>query len=127
MDPSHDISNQASCTTCTFSEDFYNYCTAVLYFRARDGTYKRVPQLANQNLAGADGGMTVYYISPDNKTTNITAFKPVSPPILTPFPLSPSTRTSRDVNVSPGFPYVCRHSRAAHQYFRLVCKLIPLL
>ncbi|PMD63974.1 uncharacterized protein K444DRAFT_641091 [Hyaloscypha bicolor E] len=56
MNPSHDIAEHASCTTCTFAE--------------------RVPQLANQNLGSADGGMIVYYISPDNKTTDITAFKP---------------------------------------------------
>jgi hypothetical protein len=82
MDPTHDIANKADCTTCTFSEDFSNYWTAVLYFRARNGTFKRVPQLSNQNLAAADGGMTVYYISPDNKTTPITAFAPVRPLFL---------------------------------------------
>ncbi|KAF4632332.1 hypothetical protein G7Y89_g5793 [Cudoniella acicularis] len=76
MDASYDIAYKASCTTCTFSEDFSNYWTAVLYFRARNGTFKRVPQLSNQNLDTADGGMTVYYISPDNKTTPVTAFRP---------------------------------------------------
>lgn len=39
-----DVSNAASCTTCEFSEDFSNYWTANLYFKARNGTYKRVPQ-----------------------------------------------------------------------------------
>jgi hypothetical protein len=39
-----DVSQQASCTTCAFSEDFSNYWTANLYFKARNGTYKRVPQ-----------------------------------------------------------------------------------
>lgn len=39
-----DIGNQGSCTTCAFSEDFSNYWTANLYFKARNGTYKRVPQ-----------------------------------------------------------------------------------
>ncbi|CAG8951193.1 hypothetical protein HYFRA_00007940 [Hymenoscyphus fraxineus] len=76
MDPSNDIGETATCTTCTFSEDFSNYWTAVLYFRARNGTFKRVPQIANQNLAQAEGGMTVYYISPDNTTSPITAFRP---------------------------------------------------
>ncbi|KUJ22781.1 uncharacterized protein LY89DRAFT_763262 [Mollisia scopiformis] len=76
MDPSQDIAEKASCTTCTFSQDFSNYWTAVLYFRARNGTFKRVPQLSNQNIEGANGGMTIYYLSPDNKTTPVTAFKP---------------------------------------------------
>ena len=39
-----DVSEVASCTTCQFSEDFSNYWTANLYFKARNGTYKRVPQ-----------------------------------------------------------------------------------
>jgi len=78
MDPAHDIAESASCTTCTFSEDFSNYWTAVLYFRAQNGTFKRVQQLPNQNLGGAQGGMTVYYISPDDRNVSITAFRPVS-------------------------------------------------
>lgn len=81
MNPLNDIGNEADCTTCTFSEDFSNYWTAVLYFQARNGSFKRVPQLSNQNLENADGGMTVYYISPDNKTSPITAFKKVSSPL----------------------------------------------
>lgn len=39
-----DVSKTASCTTCSFSDDFSNYWTANLYFKARNGTYKRVPQ-----------------------------------------------------------------------------------
>lgn len=39
-----DVSATANCTTCEFSEDFSNYWTANLYFKARNGTYKRVPQ-----------------------------------------------------------------------------------
>jgi hypothetical protein len=39
-----DVSNAATCTTCEFSEDFSNYWTANLYFKARNGTYKRVTQ-----------------------------------------------------------------------------------
>ncbi|KAF2185581.1 hypothetical protein K469DRAFT_726694 [Zopfia rhizophila CBS 207.26] len=51
--------------------------TAVLYFCAHNGTYKRVPIIANQYLETANAGMTVYYISLDNdKTTKVTAFKP---------------------------------------------------
>ncbi|CZS93610.1 uncharacterized protein RAG0_03805 [Rhynchosporium agropyri] len=40
---SHDTVGQSSCTSCTFGEDFSNYWTVVLYFRAKNGTYKRVP------------------------------------------------------------------------------------
>jgi hypothetical protein len=75
MDPAtHDLPTESTCTSCTFSEDFSNYWTAVLYFRARNGTYKRVPQTVSQGLK-ADGGITVYYIPPyDGK--KVTAFKP---------------------------------------------------
>jgi len=78
MDPaSHDPVTKSSCTSCTFSEDFSNYWTATLYFKARNGTLKRVPQMANQGLK-ADGGVTVYYIPPYDGKTTVTAFKPVS-------------------------------------------------
>lgn len=47
-----------------------------MYFKARNGTYKRVPQIPNRYLDGETGGMTVYYTSPyDNSKP--TAFKPV--------------------------------------------------
>jgi len=74
--PATDISEVATCTTCHFAEDFSNYWTANLYFRARNGSYKRVPQIANQGLNGDNGGVTVYYASPGAKMT--TAFKPAS-------------------------------------------------
>ncbi|KAK4112336.1 hypothetical protein N656DRAFT_731509 [Canariomyces notabilis] len=75
MDPkTHDLVAQSSCTSCTFTEDFSNYWTAVLYFRARNGTYKRVAQKPNEGLRG-DGGITVYYIPPLGKAQT-TAFRP---------------------------------------------------
>lgn len=40
-----DVSKTASCTTCAFSKDLSNYWTANMYFKARNGTYKRVRQL----------------------------------------------------------------------------------
>lgn len=58
-----------------FSEDFSNYWTAVLFFRARNGTYKRVPQFVSDGLRG-NGGITVYYIPAPNNVTSVTAFKP---------------------------------------------------
>lgn len=76
MNPkNHDLVSKSTCTSCTFSEDFSNYWTAVLYFRARNGTYRRVPQFVSEGLTGV-GGITVYYIpSTDNKTA-VTAFRP---------------------------------------------------
>ncbi|POS74153.1 hypothetical protein DHEL01_v207451 [Diaporthe helianthi] len=76
MDPtSHDLVADSTCTSCTFSEDFSNYWTAVLYFRARNGTYMRVPQFPNVGIR-AVGGITVYYIPPYDGKTNVTAFAP---------------------------------------------------
>ena len=62
MDPAtHDLVTKSTCTSCTFTEDFSNYWTAVLFFRARNGTFKRVPQSQEENLKG-NGGITVYYV-----------------------------------------------------------------
>ncbi|KAI1338449.1 hypothetical protein F5Y15DRAFT_407716 [Xylariaceae sp. FL0016] len=71
---SSDVSEQATCTTCSFSDDFSNYWTANLFFKARNGTYKRVPQIPNRFLEGSQGGVTVYYLSPGKH--NVTVFKP---------------------------------------------------
>ncbi|KAI1849479.1 hypothetical protein JX266_004974 [Neoarthrinium moseri] len=71
----YDPVKESTCTSCTFSEDFSNYWTANLYFRARNGTLKRVPQMANLGLK-ADGGITVYYIPPYDGKSTVTAFKP---------------------------------------------------
>jgi hypothetical protein len=76
MDPStHDPASVSTCTSCTFAEDFSNYWTAVLYFRARNGTFKRVHQFANDGIH-AVGGVTVYYIPPYDGRSTVTAFKP---------------------------------------------------
>ncbi|KAI7932801.1 hypothetical protein M0657_000110 [Pyricularia oryzae] len=72
--PYEDISGIASCTTCTFDQDFSNYWTANLYFKARNGSYHRVPQIANEVIGDANGGITVYYTAPGPNT--VTAFKP---------------------------------------------------
>ncbi|KAH6663400.1 hypothetical protein B0J14DRAFT_662111 [Halenospora varia] len=74
MDPKLDLPKLSTCTTCQYVDDFSNYWTAVMYFKARNGTYKRVPQAGNVGFEGArGGGMTVYYLEPKTK---ITAFKP---------------------------------------------------
>lgn len=102
--PSADISELATCTTCGPSDDLSNYWTANIYFKARNGTYKRVPQVPNRYLPSrgrdgprritltqgqrrflfndrfttqTDGGVTVYYISPG--PGEVTAFQPVRP------------------------------------------------
>jgi hypothetical protein len=78
-----DIGNQGTCTTCTFSEDFSNYWTAVMYFKHTNGTYKRVPIMQNTALPEPiNGGMTIYYTQQDfnsNGNVKMTAFKPVIP------------------------------------------------
>lgn len=56
--------------------DLSNYWTANLYFKARNGSFKRVPQIANRGNNGETGGFTVYYTSPGKG--KVTAFKPVS-------------------------------------------------
>lgn len=49
-----------------------------MFFRARNGTYKRVPQKGNVYFEDSNGGgMTIYYI-PSYQNTTVTAFKPVS-------------------------------------------------
>lgn len=80
MDPKNDISKTATCTTCSFSEDFSNYWTAVLYFRAKNGTFKRVPQ--SSQISGGVGGITVYYMQDalydTTQKSKVKAFQPVS-------------------------------------------------
>ncbi|KAH7384757.1 hypothetical protein BKA64DRAFT_628461 [Cadophora sp. MPI-SDFR-AT-0126] len=80
MDPSKDMPASSTCTSCQYADDFSNYWTAVLYFRAQNGSYKRVPQLGNNQFEKANGGMTVYYqqdaiYDPEQKS-RVTAFKP---------------------------------------------------
>ena len=48
---STDISRLANCTSCRYGDDFSNYWTANMYFKARNGTYKRVPQVPNRYAA----------------------------------------------------------------------------
>jgi len=68
-----DPSTAATCTTCDYSEDFSNYWTANLYFKAKNGSFKRVPQMVNLGLQGQEG-VTVYYIPPYDGKTKVTAF-----------------------------------------------------
>lgn len=70
----HDLPSTSTCTSCTFSDDFSNYWTAVMYFKARNGTFKRVPQVPNEGLKG-NGGVTVYYIPDAKNKTGVKAFQ----------------------------------------------------
>ncbi|VBB81187.1 Putative protein of unknown function [Podospora comata] len=79
MDPATPPPSQATCTTCTFADDFSNYWTAILYFRARNGSFIRVPQKPNMGFEAANGGMTVYYtpfFTGRGGPGTVTAFRP---------------------------------------------------
>ncbi|KAF2655777.1 hypothetical protein K491DRAFT_598203 [Lophiostoma macrostomum CBS 122681] len=77
MDPNAAPSDTATCTTCTFAEDFSNYWTAVMFFKAKNGTFKRVPIKGNVGFEASSGGMTVYYTPTISNTAkaSVTAFK----------------------------------------------------
>jgi hypothetical protein len=53
-----------------------NYWTAVIYFKARNGTYKRVPQRAQQGIEKTNGGMVpsfnthAFILPPSNSPTD---------------------------------------------------------
>lgn len=84
MDPAtHDLPSLSTCTSCQFTEDLSNYWTAVLFFKALNGTYKRVPIRGNVGFEDANGGMTVYYMQDGladfEQKSKVTAFRPVSP------------------------------------------------
>jgi hypothetical protein len=74
MDSNHDLPSLSTCTSCSFKEDLSNYWTAVMFFKSKNGTYKRVPQVGNGGPQGKlinNGGLDIYYI-PSGK---VTAFK----------------------------------------------------
>ncbi|KAG9238234.1 hypothetical protein BJ875DRAFT_416668 [Amylocarpus encephaloides] len=71
----HDLPAKSTCTSCSFREDLSNYWTAVMFFKARNGTYKRVPQTGNGGPQGRllnKGGLDIYYM----KSGRVTSFKP---------------------------------------------------
>ncbi|KAI1457373.1 hypothetical protein F4805DRAFT_457746 [Annulohypoxylon moriforme] len=76
----HDLPGLSTCTSCQFTEDFSNYWTAVLFYRAKNGTFKRVPQINQAGMEGTQGGMVVYYMSDalfdTAQKSTVTAFKP---------------------------------------------------
>ncbi|KAI3394941.1 hypothetical protein diail_2048 [Diaporthe ilicicola] len=109
---SGDIGNQGTCTTCTFSEDFSNYWTAVMFFKhPTNGSYKRVSIMENDALpAGINGGMTIYYTQQDfysNGNQKITAFKPGFRMTVG----NPTTNSAGGTS-SKGLKFVCLQSKS---------------
>ncbi|KAF2261876.1 hypothetical protein CC78DRAFT_619067 [Lojkania enalia] len=104
---SGDIGEKGTCTTCTFSEDFSNYWTAVMFFRHPNGTFKRVPIMQNAALPnGINGGMTIYYTQKDffsNGNQKITSF----PPGFRMTVGSPTTDTLDKARGNIGLRFVC--------------------
>jgi hypothetical protein len=39
MDPANDPAQLSKCTSCTFNQDKSNYWTAVMFFKAKNGSY----------------------------------------------------------------------------------------
>ncbi|KAK4096586.1 hypothetical protein N658DRAFT_435763 [Parathielavia hyrcaniae] len=76
MEPvQYDPAKRSRCTSCSFVQDKSNYWTAVMFFRHRNGSYHRVPQVGNGGPQGRlinDGGLDVYYIP----SGRVTAFRP---------------------------------------------------
>ncbi|RDL40864.1 Uncharacterized protein BP5553_00843 [Venustampulla echinocandica] len=96
----HDVPSGSTCTSCTPAEDFSNYWTATLFFRARNGTFKRVQTLGNPlGFGAAAGGQTVYYLS----SGKVTAFK-------TGFRMTvgdPTFRTQAQIKQYPMLTFTC--------------------
>ncbi|KAF2017314.1 hypothetical protein BU24DRAFT_344681 [Aaosphaeria arxii CBS 175.79] len=103
MDPTISPSDEATCTTCTFAEDFSNYWTAVLFYRAKNGTFKRVPIKQNVGFESASGGMTVYYTPILQGKAKVTAFKKGFRMIVG----NPSYRTEAEAKKFRQLTYTC--------------------
>ncbi|KAH7119958.1 hypothetical protein B0J11DRAFT_492071 [Dendryphion nanum] len=77
MDPAvNDPAKLSKCTSCSFAQDKSNYWTAVMFFKHKNGSYIRVPQVGNGGPQGKlinDGGLDVYYMQPSSG--KVTAFK----------------------------------------------------
>ncbi|CAG8983424.1 hypothetical protein HYALB_00000592 [Hymenoscyphus albidus] len=119
MDPKADISTMATCTTCTFSEDISNYWTAVLYFRARNGTFKRVPQIGNQNFEAANWGMTIYYSPYTAKGIKTTAFQKGFRMLVG----DPSLRNKEGADKYRQLTYTCLKLQVLGREKRRICQI----
>jgi len=106
-----DLPTQASCTSCTPTEDFSNYWTATLFFRARNGTFKRVNTLGNPlGYGSATGGQTVYYLS----SGKVTAFKPGFRMTVG----DPSIRTDAGLKKYPQLQFTCLQTSTTRTGYR---------
>ncbi|KAF2190425.1 hypothetical protein K469DRAFT_697695 [Zopfia rhizophila CBS 207.26] len=108
MEPgSHDLAALSTCTTCQPSEDFSNYWTAALYFRAKNGTFKRVPQKGNVGFEGSQGGMTVYYMQNQladyQQKSKVKAFQPGFRMLIG----DPMANTKAQADRYPQLTYTC--------------------
>ncbi|KAK3381065.1 hypothetical protein B0H63DRAFT_196030 [Podospora didyma] len=107
----HDLASTATCTSCVFTEDFSNYWTAVLFFKARNGTYKRVPTMGNPlGYQASQGGQTVYYLS----SGKVTAFKPGFRMTVG----SPTYRTQAEAKKNPALQFTCLQSSTTRTGYR---------
>ncbi|PKS07414.1 hypothetical protein jhhlp_006017 [Lomentospora prolificans] len=109
-----DVGERGTCTTCTFTEDFSNYWTAVMFFKHPNGTYQRVPIMQNTALPnGINGGMTVYYTQQDfssNGNQKITAFPPGFRMVVG----NPGVKTLAEQQANqgaPGLRFVCLQNK----------------
>ena len=112
MDPNINIADVATCTTCTPTEDFSNYWTATLFFKAANGSYKAVPTFGNElGFTKANGGQTVYYLT----NGKVTAFKPGFRMIVG----DPARRTSAENAKDPSLTFSClQNSMTRNSYIR---------
>ncbi|OAL51172.1 hypothetical protein IQ07DRAFT_620948 [Pyrenochaeta sp. DS3sAY3a] len=108
MTPSkHDPAKLSTCTTCQPADDFSNYWTASLYFRARNGTFKRVAQKGNSGFEGQNGGMTVYYMQNQladfQQKAKVKAFQPGFRMLIG----APTASTRAEADRYPQLTYTC--------------------
>ena len=107
----HDMAATATCTSCQPTEDFSNYWTAVLFFKARNGTYKRVSTVGNGlGYSSANGGQTVYYLS----SGKVTAFRPGFRMLVG----DPSYTTETEARQNPALQFTCLASPMTRSGYR---------
>ncbi|AEO64618.1 aadcd47a-8d10-4cba-8be5-bf8b375da42b [Thermothielavioides terrestris] len=107
----HDQATTATCTSCMPTEDFSNYWTAVLFFRARNGTYKRVNTMGNGlGYTASNGGQTVYYLS----SGKVTAFRPGFRMTVG----NPAFRTEAQARQNPSLQFTCLDSPMTRTGYR---------
>ncbi|PKS10905.1 hypothetical protein jhhlp_002663 [Lomentospora prolificans] len=56
-----DPASESTCTSCNYLEDASNYWTPLVYFQARNGSFKRVPQKPPVGFDEYASGTRIYY------------------------------------------------------------------